>query len=84
MVYCSHISNTPVCSLPEYGLHSCLSHSIIISINLECSGHTSTKAITIGGVSGENNFIGTVADVRIYNDFFDSDKCAELYQAMNE
>lgn len=47
-------------------------------------GLTSTKAITIGGVSGENNFIGTVADVRIYNDFFDSDKCAELYQAMNE
>lgn len=47
------------------------------------SGLTSAAQIAIGGTENENNYIGTIADVRIYNEYFDTSKCASLYRDMN-
>lgn len=45
------------------------------------NGLTCNDAVTIGG-DADNNFVGTVADVRIYNTFFNTAKCNKLYQDM--
>lgn len=45
-------------------------------------GLTCNDAVYIGG-DASNNFIGTIADVRVYNTFFATDKCKNLYNDMN-
>lgn len=44
----------------------------------------SSATLTVGGAGTENNFIGELNDVRIYDKYLEPTQCAALYQAMNK